>query len=222
MSAELSFQRADPRLRKRYYFEMTPARRVITALVGGIFPAISQMQVQGVENLPDSGPAILAANHLTNFDVFPIQLALPRLIFYMGKEELFRSAPLDWTFRQLGSFPVYRGERDAWAIQHALRVLANGQVLGIFPEGSRSKGRGLRPAKAGAARLAIEAGCPIAPMAIHGTQYMFARFPHRTRVSLNLGRTIHPQRGESPEALTERLMRTLAGLLPREDRGVYA
>jgi 1-acyl-sn-glycerol-3-phosphate acyltransferase len=168
------------------------------------------------------GPVVLAANHLTFFDVFFMQFALPRPIFYMAKAELHRNPLMDAVLRQLGSFPVERGARDEWALHHAQRVLEHGQVLGIFPEGTRGKGQGLRPAKTGAARLAMAVGCPIVPMAVMGTQRMFHRFPRRTRVSITLDQPLFPHHAETALALTDRLMFALAEMLPPEGRGVYA
>lgn len=200
---------------------MTPVRRVLTPTIKGIFSLFAAIQARDVNRLPASGPVILAANHLTNLDVFPIQFALPRPIYYMGKEELFRNPLMDSLLRQLGGFPVYRGAQDTWAIQHAERVLAHGQVLGIFPEGTRSKGHGLRPAKTGVARLAQAANCPIVPVAIHGTQYMFKYFPRRAQVRIALGKPIYPEPDETHLGLTERVMFSLADLLPPEARGAY-
>ncbi len=217
----LSPQAPDPRNRKTYYMQMTPLRRVLTSMLCFGFRFFTSIQASGTEKLPATGPVIVAANHLTNFDVFPMQFSLSRPIFFMGKEELFRNPVMDIALRHLGGFPVYRGARDEWAMQHAENLLRNGQVLGMFPEGKRSKGQGLRLAKTGVARLALAVGCPIVPLALHGPQYMFARFPHRTRVHIIVGEPIQPQPGETPVGLTDRIMFTLAEMLPPELRGVY-
>jgi 1-acyl-sn-glycerol-3-phosphate acyltransferase len=212
----------DPRQKKRYYFGNTPLRRVLTPLLTGLFYLFMNLKTEGTDNLPSTGGVVLASNHLTNFDVFPMQIALPRLLFFMGKEELFRNPVLDAALRRFGGFPVYRGGGDEWALQHAREVLERGQVLGIFPEGSRSESRGLRPGKTGAARLALETGSPILPLAISGTQHMFKHFPRRTPVTVRLGTPIYPFPHESPLALTDRLMFLLAEMLPADMRGVYA
>jgi 1-acyl-sn-glycerol-3-phosphate acyltransferase len=212
---------ADPRDKKTYYFQMNPFRRVVTAVLYALFNLVGRLEVKGVENLPDSGAVVLAANHMTNFDVFPLQFALPRPIFYMGKEELFRNPLLDWILRRLGGFPVYRGAKDAWAIRHSEKVLEHGQVLGIFPEGTRNKGAGLRPAKTGAARLAQTAACPIVPVAIHGTQYLLKGFPRRTKVTITIGAPLYVDENETTLSLTDRMMFALADLLPPEARGAY-
>jgi 1-acyl-sn-glycerol-3-phosphate acyltransferase len=210
------------RNRQRFYFHATPLRRFIIFLLTWVLRLFMKLEVQGMENFPLEGAVIVAANHVTNFDVFPMQISLPRPIFFMGKAELFRFPVLGALFRNMGAFPVYRGEKDQWALTHAARVLENGQTLGMFPEGTRSQGRGLAVAKTGAARLAIEAGCPIIPMAIVGSDKFFQRFPRRTRVTVHLLPALLPNSGDTPLSLTERLMFTLAAALPANMRGVYA
>lgn len=225
MTAELETTLSvdDPRLRKAYYTQMTSFRRVATPLVLGAFELFANIQIFGANKMPASGPVVLAANHLTNFDVLPLQMAaMPRPIFYMGKEELFRNPVSDWALRQMGGFPVYRGAGDDWAMAHAEKVLAQGQVLGIFPEGKRSHGKGLASAKTGAARLALQAGCPIVPVGVEGTQRMFRSYTKRTPVEIRVGDPIYARPGESPLSLTDRVMFAMAELLPPEMRGVYA
>ena len=223
MLREMPFEppAGDPRDQKTYYFAMTPLRRVVTPTIRAGFWTIARLKPEGIENLPRRGAVILAANHLTSYDVIPLQLCLPRPIFFMGKAELFRPGLLDAGLRRMGGFPVHRGAQDEWALKHAERVLQHGQVLGMFPEGTRSKGRGLKPAKSGIARLAIASSSPIVPAAIHGTQYMFRHFPQRTPVRIALGEPIYAERGETAIGLTERVMFALAELLPPEQRGAY-
>jgi 1-acyl-sn-glycerol-3-phosphate acyltransferase len=212
----------DPRDQKTYYTRMTPFRRVAQPIIIGGFRVMTKIVVEGAEQMPTSGPVILAANHLTHYDVFFLQAALSRPIFFMGKEELFRNPVMDWALRQLGGFPVYRSAGDEWALRHAERVLQDGEVLGMFPEGTRSKGKGLKPAKTGVARLALAAGCPIQPIALHGPQYVFRRFHHRrTEVTVTFGEPIFPEKGGSPLSLTDQFMFALAAMLPIEMRGAY-
>ena len=212
----------DRRDRKTYYFQMTRSRRALTSIFQAVYTTFARLEVEGAERLPAEGAVILAANHLSNYDVFPLQFVLSRPIFFMGKEELFRNPLMDWLLRQLGGFPVYRGERDEWAVRHAQSVLERGQVLGMFPEGSRNQGNGLRPAKTGVARLALATNTPVVPAALHGPQYMFRQFRRRTRVQVRFGDPIHPQPGETHLGLTDRMMFALAELLPPEARGAYS
>lgn len=215
-------QAGDPRDRKRYYYDYTLFRRIVTSIARQVFKLFTIIKADGVAHLPASGPVVLAANHLTNYDVFPMQLVLPRPIFFMAKAELYKNPIMDAFLRQLGAFPVQRGKRDEWAMQQALRVLEQKQVLGIFPEGTRSRGMGLQPAKTGAARLALAANCPVVPLALINTQQMFDSSPKRAHISISVGAPLFPRRGETALALTDRLMFTLAELLPSEQRGVYA
>ncbi len=221
-STSLTTPKSDPRDKKKFYFADTSQRRALVALARSLFRSVMEMRVDGLENIPPEGPVVLAANHVTNFDVFPMQFALPRPIFFMGKAELFKNPLMDLVLRNLSGFPVNRGENDQWAMRHAAKVLAHGQMLGMFPEGTRSKGRGLKVAKTGSARLAVEAHCPILPIAIVGSNQFFKRFPHRTRVQIKLLPPLTPRPNENPLALTDRLMFTLAQGLPEEMRGVYA
>jgi 1-acyl-sn-glycerol-3-phosphate acyltransferase len=203
---------SDPRDKKQFYFRATTLRKAIIALLRAAFFFVMDMRVEGLENFPLDGSVIVASNHVTTFDVFPMQLSLPRPIFFMGKAELFRNPITDVVFRNLGAFPVTRDKKDVWAYSHALKVLAHGQTLGMFPEGTRSRGRGLGVARTGVARMAIETNTMIVPM----------RFPRRARVTVNLLPPVLPKPGETPLALTDRLMFTLAAALPEEMRGVYA
>ena len=221
MANENPFGASDPRDKKTYYLVVTPFRRFLIGGLRKLLALTATWQAQGVENFPISGPVALAANHLTNFDVFLLQFITPRPIYFMGKEELFRNPFMDWGLRQLGGFPVYRGAHDEWAFRYAQRVLEKGLVLGIFPEGTRNKGEGLRPAKTGIARLAQAADCPIVPIAIHGTQYLFKRRPRRAEIHLTVGRPLYSEPGETHLSLTERTMFALAEMLPVEARGAY-
>ncbi|MCP4142763.1 MAG: 1-acyl-sn-glycerol-3-phosphate acyltransferase [Chloroflexi bacterium] len=220
MSIENSFT-IDPREKKKFALESTAFRKIMVTLMTWVFKLFMDLKIEGLENLPRKGGAIIAANHVTNFDVFPMQISVPRPIFYMAKESLFN--PLtDMALRSVGAFPVKRGEKDIWALNHARKVLDNALVLGMFPEGTRSRGNGLRTAKTGAARLAIEKNVPIIPMAIIGSDKFFREFPKKNTVRVKFCEPIYPEKGENSLVLTDRLMFCLAKNLPAEMRGVYA
>jgi 1-acyl-sn-glycerol-3-phosphate acyltransferase len=212
----------DPREHKSFVFHATVFRRLLVAILRLAFRLVMKIEVSGLENLPPEGPAVVACNHVTNFDVFPMQFSLPRPIFFMAKAELFKFPFMDVALRNLGAFPVYRGEKDQWAMGHARRVLERGQILGMFPEGTRNKGRGLGVAKTGTARLALETNSLIVPMVVIGTDGFFRDFPRRAKVTVNLLPPLLPDPGETPLALTDRLMFRMAATLPEDLRGVYA
>lgn len=118
-----------------------------------------------LDRLP-SGPFILAANHIGIIDPWLVGCITSRPVHFMAKEELFRPRMLRWWLRQVGSFPVRRGEADREAIRTTLRILREGGIVGIFVEGTRNPhGRPL-PIQHGAAMLAVKAGVPIVPVAI--------------------------------------------------------
>jgi 1-acyl-sn-glycerol-3-phosphate acyltransferase len=212
----------DPRDQETYAFELTLFRRVLVGTLRILLRFFMQRNVIGMEKLPSEGPVILASNHLTNFDVFTLQLVFMRPLFFMAKSELYKNPIVAAGLRQVGAFPVLRGQRDQWAIRHAEKVLEHNQVLAMFPEGTRSKGKGLRAGKTGVARLALKTGCPIIPIAISGTEKMFKTFPRRTPIEINIGEHISPQPNESTLGLTDRMMFAIADLLPPDLRGVYA
>jgi 1-acyl-sn-glycerol-3-phosphate acyltransferase len=212
----------DPRDRKRYIFHRTLFRKILVSILRVLLRAIMVIDTKGLEQIPSNGAVILASNHLTNFDVFPLQMVIMRPLFFMAKSDLHKNLLADAFLRNLGAFPVHRGQRDKWAIQHAEKVLDHGQILAIFPEGTRSKGRGLRAGKTGTARIAIKMGCPVVPVAVDGTQNLFKSFPKRTSIRIVIGKPIYPKPDESTLGLTDRIMFSIAKILPAALKGVYA
>jgi 1-acyl-sn-glycerol-3-phosphate acyltransferase len=133
-----------------------------------------RLRASGKEHLPREGGYVLSANHLSNFDPWPLGLPLfpRRQIRFMAKAELYRS-PLWPVLILAGAFKVHRGEGDTDAIETAVRLAREGEVVAIFPEGTRrrkglAKTRQARP-HTGAARVALEAGVPLIPAGISGT-----------------------------------------------------
>jgi 1-acyl-sn-glycerol-3-phosphate acyltransferase len=212
----------DPREKQHFVFHETVVRKTTIFIIGMLFKAFTVMEVEGLENLPRQDACVLASNHVSNFDVFPMQLSLPRPLFFMGKAELFKNPVMSWFFRQLGGFPVERGASDQWALNHARKVLDRGLILAMFPEGTRSKNRGLSVAKTGAARLAIEKNVPIIPFAHYGSEKIFSGFSNRSHVHLIVSPPIFPEGDDDPLSLTDRLMFTLARNLPQKMRGAYS
>ena len=147
---------------------------VAAILTGPPVKLLFRLKSSGTEHLPREGGYVLSANHLSNFDPWPLGLPLfpRRQIRFMAKSELFRS-PLWPILRFGGAFEVRRGEGDTKAIETAVRLAKEGEVVAIFPEGTRrtkglAKKRQPRP-HTGAARVALEAGVPLIPAAIAGT-----------------------------------------------------
>jgi len=214
-------KKADSRMRFDYPLEETLFHKNLILILRIAFKSIMDLNVDGNENIPNEGPAIVAANHVTNMDVFPMQLSINRPIFFMGKAELFENTFIHYLFRQLGAFPIYRGERDEWALEHARKILKAGNILGMFPEGTRSKGRGLKVARTGAARLSIDLKCPVIPLSIEGSYRFSKNFPGKSKVNVVIGKPIVAEYGELPIGMTDRIITEIARNLPAELRGVY-
>jgi 1-acyl-sn-glycerol-3-phosphate acyltransferase len=144
-----------------------------------------RMRISGREWIPAEGAAILAPNHKSFYDSFFLGLATPRHLRFMGKVELFEGRRGRLLVR-LGAFPVRRGEADADALETARSLLAKGELLAIFPEGTRVRDPAtLGSPRRGAGRLALESGAPMVPAAITGTENLFAGpFPKPKRVQV--------------------------------------
>jgi glycerol-3-phosphate dehydrogenase (NAD(P)+) len=123
----------------------------------------------GREHIPDGG-VVLAANHRSFLDPFAIGCCLPRPIYFLAKQEMFKNPILGWILNCMGAFPIRRGESDAESMETALRLLDRGDAVVIFPEGTRIKEGSLAEPKRGVGRLALQSGAPVVPIAITGSE----------------------------------------------------
>ena len=130
--------------------------------------------IHGSKNIPERKPFIICVNHLCWLDPVAVGAAFPSSykIRYMAKKELFSNFFLSYIFQKAGAFPVNRQDADFGAIKKAYQLIKDGQVLGLFPEGTRSTDGELLKAYNGAALIAVRSGVPILPMAI-GTYRLF-------------------------------------------------
>jgi 1-acyl-sn-glycerol-3-phosphate acyltransferase len=172
-----------------------------------------RLRWRGREHLPSSGGFVLAANHTSNFDPWPLGLPLfpRRYLRFMAKSELYWW-PLRYVLNAGGAFPVHRGEGDREAIETAVRLCREGQIVVMFPEGTRRK-KGLRKKhearpRTGAARIALEANVPLVPAAIRGTDRLARLGPLRvaygTPIPLDDLREQEPRK--AAQTATDRLM----------------
>ncbi|MDD3853408.1 MAG: lysophospholipid acyltransferase family protein [Syntrophomonadaceae bacterium] len=140
---------------------------IMRALARGIFLMLG-MKSEGLDNIPNEGAVIIAANHVSAWDPIVIGVTVQRPINYMGKAELFRNPPFAFIMSNLNAFPVKRGSADRAALRNSLELLNEGKVLGIFPEGTRNTD-GLAKVQNGTAMIALKSGAPIVPVACIGT-----------------------------------------------------
>ena len=190
-----------------------------------------KFEVVGRENVPMEGGIIVASNHLNNADPPFLARALGRPPIFMAKKEMVDKRVRGALFRAWGTFPVRRGEADRAALRAAEDVLRRGEVLLMFPEGTRSRTGSMNHAHPGTGLIALRTGAPILPIAITGTERI--RWPHfflrprsvrRVRVVIGDPFTLPPVERittESARDATEQIMRHIAALLPPEYRGVY-
>ncbi len=162
-----------------------PLYAVVRGLIGGFLRLWYRLHIGGADNIPAEGAAIIAPNHKSFWDSFFIALATRRPLRFMGKAELFEGRHARLLVR-LGAFPVRRGESDADALETARVILQQGGLLSLFPEGTRVRDPAtLGSPRRGAARLAIEAGAPLVPCAITGTERLFiGPFPRPRKVQV--------------------------------------
>lgn len=139
------------------------------------------LEIRGAENLPSDGAFILAPIHRSNADSFVIVGLTERRLRYMGKHTLWKYQWLGRIFTALGGFPVRRGAADREALRKCTEILAAGEPLVIFPEGTRQSGREVKELQEGAAYLATRAGVPIVPVGIGGTERALVKGSKRIR-----------------------------------------
>lgn len=164
-------------------------------------------------NFPFQGKCIVVSNHISLIDPVVIGCSLPRQLYYMAKTELFRNKIMRAILVRIGAFPVKRGAADISAIKNALLILKKDDVLGIFPEGKRSKTGELQDFESGVALIALKAGAPILPILIQ-TQY---RIFHRTVISvgtlISFDDIIHDNdRSETIQKITNRVSKAMQEL----------
>ncbi len=193
-------------------------------------------KVKGLRNVPGTGPVIIASNHLSFSDSIFMPLVVPRKVTFLAKSEYFTSpGPKGFikklTFIALGQVPVDRsgGRRSEAALIAGLKVLAEGKCLGIYPEGTRSPDGRLYKGRTGIARLAIESGAPIIPVAMFNTEKIQPTgtvVPKVMRVEMIFGEPMYFE-GDSTDLLylrdvTDKIMATIQELSGQEYVDTYA
>ena len=137
------------------------------ALIKPFFWLFYRLKVTGREYVPDDGAYILASNHRSAADPFLLAIGLKRQVYFMAKAELFENKFLSWFLRKLGAFPVERGtSASKGAIQHFEKVVEDGNLMGIFIEGTRSKTGDFLPPKNGCSLIAYDTKTPVIPVCL--------------------------------------------------------
>ncbi|MHB9862990.1 lysophospholipid acyltransferase family protein [Streptomyces sp. YIM S03343] len=215
--------------------------RLIKAVLGPIMRLMFRPQVEGVEHIPAEGPVILAGNHLTFIDSMILPLVCDRQVFFIGKDEYVtgkgvKGRLMAWFFTGVGMIPVDRdgGKGGVAALMTGRRVLEEGKVFGIYPEGTRSPDGRLYRGRTGIARLTMMTGAPVVPFAMIGTDKIqpggsgMPRFS-RVRVRVRFGEAMEFSRYEGMDrdryvlrAVTDSVMTEVMRLSGQEYVDVYA
>jgi len=170
------------------------------SVLGPVARLIFRPVIEGRENIPRTGPLVLASNHLSFVDSVVIPLVAPRRVVFLAKAEYFtghglRGALMRSFFTALGAVPIERGTVGAarGALDSALEILDDGLAFGIYPEGTRSRDGRLYRGRTGVAWLALTAGCPVVPVALSGTQDIQpvgSRLPRIRKITIRFGKPL--------------------------------
>ncbi len=207
------------------------ARRILRYIVRFLFHLLCRLNVEDIECANVEGGAILVANHLSRLDAPLVFAIAPRAdITGLVADKYLKSFWIRPLVEAVRGIWINREQADFQALRAALQYLRSGGMLGIAPEGTRSRSGGLQPAKTGAAFLAQKAGVPIIPVAIWGTESAIAKLLRlqRPHIYIRFGPPFYlsaSNRGDRSRALqrdTDEIMCRIAALLPAEYRGVYA
>ncbi|ACY22247.1 phospholipid/glycerol acyltransferase [Gordonia bronchialis DSM 43247] len=207
--------------------------------LGPLLRVLGRPRIEGLENIPDRGPAILASNHLAVMDSFFLPLMVNRRIYFLAKSEYFTGTGLKgrfqkWFFTAVGQIPIDRSGAQAaeGALISARRQLEKGELMGMYPEGTRSPDGRLFKGKTGLARIALDTGVPVIPVAMIGTNKFNppgSVLPRPAKVTVKVGKPLDFARYEGMQgnrfierAVTDEIMYELMQLTGQQYVDIYA
>ena len=192
--------------------------RFVRSTIGRMALALYRVKIEGAEKVPLAG-AVLAGNHVSYLDPVLLWCGSTRPVHFMAKVELWGSSLLGWALDQFWAFPVDRSGADRTSISRATTLLQHGDLVGMFPEGTRKRGdsEDLGEAHGGVAFIALRAGVPVVPVGISGTDRAWPpgkRLPRLVKVRMRYGDPVHPDdfegsRKERVAAMTAEIMRRI-------------
>lgn len=187
-----------------YFFILWIARHLLLRFFSG------GLKIIGRENVPKTGPVILAPNHVSFFDPPVVACGSPRALTFLAKEELFRPPIFGPLIRSVNAFPLKRGEGDTSAMKLALKKLEEGHCVIMFPEGTRGDGHALGPLQSGVAMLAKRSGASVVPVGIYGTHRILPKgrkLPGFSRLRVAYGRPFtYAETATGPDERTNRTL----------------
>ena len=212
--------------------------RIVRAVLSGLFRVIYRPRVIGLENIPATGPVILASNHLSFVDSMVIPMVVPRRVAFLAKSEYFTGTGVKgtltrWWFNGFGMVPVDRDDSRAAqvSLDKALEILGEAGAFGIYPEGTRSRDGRLYRGRTGVAFLAMTSGAPVVPVALTGTeklQPVGKTLPRIAKVSVQFGAPIDfdgpydgVPAGKARREATDEVMAAIHAMSGQELAGSY-
>lgn len=208
-------------------------------IAGPLLRGIFRPWVSGAENIPSTGPVILASNHLSVVDSVFLPLCIDRDMVFLAKSEYFTGRGFKgwitkWFMKGTGMLPIDRsgGKASEASLNTGLRVLAEGRVLGIYPEGTRSPDAKLYRGRTGIARMVLESGAPVVPVAMIDTEKVMpigSKWPKLRRPGIIIGKPLDFERFRGMEgdrfilrSVTDEIVYDIAGLSGQQYEDVYA
>jgi len=180
--------------------------RFAFSFIPTLWRLVFRVRISGQDNIPLTGPVLLASNHRSNLDPFFVGSSFPRQVHFMAKAELWKFKPLGRIIDLLGTFPVHRGEADRAAVKRALEVLGSGAVVGMFPEGRRQRD-GLGDIHPGVALFSLREGVVTVPMVLEGTERIIqGGLPRFPKVTVTFGPPLSLPADDLPRARRAQLV----------------
>jgi 1-acyl-sn-glycerol-3-phosphate acyltransferase len=204
---------------------------MIWAMFEVLFNLLCRVRTEGASNVPEKGPFIIACNHLHLFDPPLVLVAVPyHQIIVLAAEKWGETWPINWLLKSVGAIFVRRGEVDREALNKCLDVLSRGGIIGLAPEGTRSRSGTMQRGKPGVAYLAIKADVPIVPVGVSGQNRIFSEWKRlrRPRIVVRMGEPfklepVHGRnKGQQLQERSDEVMRRIAALVHEDLRGVYS
>lgn len=179
--------------------------RFLVSIVSVLVKLIYRVKINGIENLKDDQPIIISANHIHIFDPVILATLTKRQIFFLSKKELFEKKLFAKFFGKLGVIPIDRDNTDIKAIKSCFRVIRAGNILGIFPEGTRVKTVDINNMKKGVALIALKNKVNILPIHIEGTYRIFSKITVDIYPMIEINNFENMEDSEAIDKLTEEL-----------------
>ncbi len=189
------------------------ARMIVAPIVYLLF----WPRVSGREHLPKTGPVLVVANHKSWWDPVLLGVVLPRQVHFMAKAELYQNRVFGTVLRWLGAFPVRRGTADRASLRQAFELLSRGRVVGLFPEGTRSRTDVLKAPEPGAGYIALRTPVTVVPAGIIGRYRLFRRMSVSVGPAIDMDDLRHGRADMATAArASDRMMASIAGLCGRQ------